>query len=298
MDPQFLPSAAQVVGVQPQTLGVPFPPHVLGLEQFPHWSVPPQPSGIEPQFLPAAWQVVGTQGVVPHRFAPAPPQNWPVGQLPQSVVPLQPSAIAPHSAPASSHVTSEAQLQCPALHVAGSWQVPQISVSPQPSSMVPHSTPSLSQVLASHPHALATPLPPQVLGASHAPQSSTLLQPSEARPHSAPKDAQERGMQDTEPHWLGPEPPQNRPSSHSPHFRMPPQPSSASPHSASSSAHVFFLQEPASLVPPPSGLVAFVLRSSREEDSVQAAMASAAAPCIAKSSSHFPGCVRFFSILV
>lgn len=52
MVPQFLPSAAQVVGLQPHTLGVPLPPHELGPLQVPQSSVPPQPSEIEPQFLP------------------------------------------------------------------------------------------------------------------------------------------------------------------------------------------------------------------------------------------------------
>src|SRR5689334_948500 len=110
--------------------------------------------------------------------------------------------------------------------------------------MEPHSTPRLSQVSGSQPQALATPLPPQVLGASHAPQSRTLLQPSEAWPHSAPSDVQERGMHAAVPHLFGPAPPQNRPSLQLPHSRIPPQPSSVSPQSASRSAHVFFLHGP------------------------------------------------------
>jgi hypothetical protein len=74
MEPQFLPWRAHVVGVQPQTLGVPPPLQVCPVpEQEPQASVLPQPSGIEPQFLPWAWHVVETQ--VPQTLAvPPPPQ--------------------------------------------------------------------------------------------------------------------------------------------------------------------------------------------------------------------------------
>jgi hypothetical protein len=72
IEPQFLPCAAHVVGVQPHTFAVPLPPQLCGAAHEPHVSVPPQPSGIEPQFLPCAAQVVGVQ---PQTFAtPAPPQ--------------------------------------------------------------------------------------------------------------------------------------------------------------------------------------------------------------------------------
>jgi hypothetical protein len=72
IEPQFLPWAAQVVGVQPQTLGVPPPPQVFVPVQAPQVRVPPQPLEIEPQFLPWAAQVVGVQ---PQTLAtPAPPQ--------------------------------------------------------------------------------------------------------------------------------------------------------------------------------------------------------------------------------
>src|SRR5262249_29787828 len=55
--PQFLPCAAQVVGVQaPQTLAL----QTWGAVQTPQVSVPPQPSGIVPQFLACATHVVGT----------------------------------------------------------------------------------------------------------------------------------------------------------------------------------------------------------------------------------------------
>jgi hypothetical protein len=53
MLPQFLPWAAQVVGVQepvPQTLAVPPPPQVWLDPQVPQLTLPPQPSGMLPQF--------------------------------------------------------------------------------------------------------------------------------------------------------------------------------------------------------------------------------------------------------
>jgi hypothetical protein len=50
--PQFLPSAAQVVGVHPHTFAVPLPPQVCGVVQVPQFKLPPQPSGTLPQFLP------------------------------------------------------------------------------------------------------------------------------------------------------------------------------------------------------------------------------------------------------
>ncbi|HZJ56303.1 MAG TPA: hypothetical protein VFD38_19330 [Myxococcaceae bacterium] len=55
MVPQFLPWAAQVVGVQlpvPQTFEVPPPPQVSPAPQLPQLTLPPQPSGTLPQFWP------------------------------------------------------------------------------------------------------------------------------------------------------------------------------------------------------------------------------------------------------
>jgi len=70
IDPQLASCAAQVVGVQPQTFGLPPPPQVLGAMQVPQLSVSPQsPSGIVPQFAPAAVQVVGVQHV-PNKARP------------------------------------------------------------------------------------------------------------------------------------------------------------------------------------------------------------------------------------
>ena len=63
MAPQFLPRAAQVVGVQPppQTFALPPPPQVADPPHVPQFSVPPQPSEIEPQFLPSDAQVTLAQ---------------------------------------------------------------------------------------------------------------------------------------------------------------------------------------------------------------------------------------------
>lgn len=86
--PQVMPSAAQVVFVQPQTFGVPPPPHVSVPEHEPQSMVPPQPSEIVLHCW--ALQVAGVQLVAQ---LPA-LQNWPWGQaVPHWMVPfaLQPS---------------------------------------------------------------------------------------------------------------------------------------------------------------------------------------------------------------
>src|SRR5205823_2735200 len=80
--PQLALSAAQVVGLQAQTLGTPVAPHACcAPTQVPQSSTPPQPSMMVPQFLPAAAQVVGAQPQTPGE--PAPPQVLGDAQLPQ-----------------------------------------------------------------------------------------------------------------------------------------------------------------------------------------------------------------------
>jgi len=59
--PQFLPCAWQVVGVQPQTLAGPPPPHTFGGAQSPQLTMAPQPSATAPQFLPSELQETGVQ---------------------------------------------------------------------------------------------------------------------------------------------------------------------------------------------------------------------------------------------
>ncbi len=94
---QFLPCAAQVVGVQPHTFTVPPPPQDCGLVQLPQLMLPPQPLEMVPQFLPCAAQVVGVQ---PHTFAvPPPPQDCGLVQLPQLMLPPQPLEIVPQFLP-------------------------------------------------------------------------------------------------------------------------------------------------------------------------------------------------------
>jgi hypothetical protein len=75
IEPQFLPCAAQLVGVHPHTLAVPPPPQVFGAVQLPQSSDLPQPSLICPQFLPSPTQVLGTHAPVPQTLGlPLAPQ--------------------------------------------------------------------------------------------------------------------------------------------------------------------------------------------------------------------------------
>src|SRR5689334_22987212 len=48
MVPHSSPGGQTLMGVQPQTLGVPLPPQVFGAEQAPQLIWPPQPSGRVP----------------------------------------------------------------------------------------------------------------------------------------------------------------------------------------------------------------------------------------------------------
>jgi hypothetical protein len=97
IDPQVAPWAVQVVGVQPQTLAMPPPPHVCGAVQVPQLSMPPQPSEMLPQVAPWAEQVVGVQQE-PLK------QVWPVGQPQVRVSPQSPSGIVPHRGKCAAHV--------------------------------------------------------------------------------------------------------------------------------------------------------------------------------------------------
>src|SRR5438132_1380504 len=104
MEPQFLPCAAQVVGVQvvPQTLRTPPPPQVWGEVQEPQLTVPPQPSEMQPQLLPVAEHVVA---VHPQTFGvPPPPQVWGAVQEPQFRVPPQALEMEPQFLPCAAHV--------------------------------------------------------------------------------------------------------------------------------------------------------------------------------------------------
>jgi hypothetical protein len=76
MDPQTMPCAAHVVGVQPHTFATPGlpPPHVAGAVHVPQSSVPPHVSEMLPQFFPWSAQLFGVHGVSPHLLGPPPPQ--------------------------------------------------------------------------------------------------------------------------------------------------------------------------------------------------------------------------------
>jgi hypothetical protein len=74
----------------PQTLGVPLPPHVCGAVQPPQLMVPPHPSGIVPQFAGDGHWVSGVQ---PQTFGVPPPPH--VSGMTQHVKPqIVPPAIA------------------------------------------------------------------------------------------------------------------------------------------------------------------------------------------------------------
>jgi hypothetical protein len=76
MVPQFFPCAEQVVGVHPQTLAVPAPPHVSGAAQVPQATTLLQPSEIAPQLSGAMQAVSGVHVPSPHTFGvPPPPQD-------------------------------------------------------------------------------------------------------------------------------------------------------------------------------------------------------------------------------
>lgn len=93
MVPQFLPCAAQLVGLHTH-----WPPtQVLEPEQLPQFKVPPQPSEMPPQLLPCAAQLVLVQ---PQTLStPPPPQLFGALQLPQLICLPQPSEMDPQFLP-------------------------------------------------------------------------------------------------------------------------------------------------------------------------------------------------------
>src|SRR6185437_7972372 len=107
------------VGGTPHWPGI-RPPHVVGSEQPPHWTSPPQPSAFAPQSM--APQVAGVH-VWTHVLG-VPWQAWFVPQVPQSSIPLQPSPCMPQLDP------SEAQ-------VVGVHAVPHMLATPPPPQVCP-----------------------------------------------------------------------------------------------------------------------------------------------------------------
>jgi hypothetical protein len=97
----------QVLGVQPQMLGMPPPPQVSGSLQVPQTRGPlPQPRSIVPQFTP-----VQSLGVQPQTLGmPLPPQVSGGGQMPQSTWPPMPSSIRPQFFPRASQMGLPARL--------------------------------------------------------------------------------------------------------------------------------------------------------------------------------------------
>lgn len=71
--------------------------------------------------------------------------------------------------------------------------VPQISVPPQASLTEPQFAPALAHVFGVHPHALWTPPPPQVCGATHDPHSIVPPHPSATTPQFLPSPAHVAG---------------------------------------------------------------------------------------------------------
>jgi hypothetical protein len=149
--PQFCPAGHDVRGVQPQTLGVPPPPHVCGAVQVPQFTVPPQPFGTVPQLSPAGHVVRGVQPQTPG--VPPPPQVCGAVQMPQE--PPQPSG--PQFLPVHSGVQPHTFATPPPPHVSGAVQVPQLRQKPvqtspeiipqSPSGIVPQFFPCAAQVV-------------------------------------------------------------------------------------------------------------------------------------------------------
>lgn len=82
-----------MLGVHPQTLAVPLPPHESLPEQLPHGMLPPQPSGMEPQFLPCAAHVVGVHVQTLLLHVSLPPHE------PHPMEPPHPSLMEPQFLP-------------------------------------------------------------------------------------------------------------------------------------------------------------------------------------------------------
>jgi hypothetical protein len=188
--PQLSPAGHVVkLGVQPQTLGVPPPPHVWGAVQLPpQLTMPPQPSGTEPQFFPAqsvaavpAWQQ--TLGVSP--CAGMPPHVWGAvhGVPPQLITVPQLLVRVPQFSPTGQVVKLGVHPQTlgvpPPPHVWGAAQLPQCTKPPQSFITTPQLSPAGQVVVGVQPHWFGVPPPPQVWGAAHMPQlASVLPQPS------------------------------------------------------------------------------------------------------------------------
>lgn len=162
--PQFFPCATHVVGVQPQTPGVPGlpPPQVSGGGHPTHRPAPLHvPHGSVSQVVPTgAW---GYVHVPPVQVAPTavrqtggavqmvvPPPQVPLWQ----VLPVVQASPSSHDSPSltGSRVQRLAAQVDRRQMVGAGGQVPQSSVPPQPSPMESHWAPCAAQVVGVQPH--------------------------------------------------------------------------------------------------------------------------------------------------
>lgn len=99
MSPQPALSCAQVLGVHPHWLGMPWPPQTSGDVQLPQSTALLHVSDTTPQLAPSCAQLLGAQPWVPHWLVPPPPQVCPEAHEPQSTTPPHPSGAVPQLAP-------------------------------------------------------------------------------------------------------------------------------------------------------------------------------------------------------
>jgi hypothetical protein len=163
--PQLKPAGHAVIGVHPQTLGVPPPAHVWGDAQDGPQSSAGQPTTVGwyvPQLSPGGHDVGQGPGV---HNVPLALQAEPTGQVPQWTTPPQPSGALPQTWPAGQVVSPvhSQKFGMPAPpQVRGAGHVPQFTVPPQPSGMVPQLSGAGQAVSLVHSQTLGVPPPPQV----------------------------------------------------------------------------------------------------------------------------------------
>lgn len=207
-----------MIGVHPQTFGVPPPPHVCGALHCPQLNVPLQPFEIVPQSLPCFTQVVG---VHPHTLGTPPPPHvsqelgHAVGQL---TIPPHPSLTLPQRPLHDVSGVHGAGPHLPPVQCELCWHVPQKYVPPHPSGCIPHSTPWSLQDFATQVHFELT----HVRFAAHEPQSRVRLHPSSIVPHVAPRVGHTLPVHVHRPEMHGPD-------EHVPQSSVPPHPSSCNP---------------------------------------------------------------------
>jgi len=136
--PQSAPKPSQVLGVQPQWLGMPLPPQLVGGVQGPQSRTWPHPSLANPHAAAKSAQVRAAQ-------------PWASSEHCVGPLPMHTDALCPWPCSEQS--------------------VPQLSTPPQPSRTVPHSAPRSAQAFGVHPHWFGPPTP-QVSGGVQEPPSA------------------------------------------------------------------------------------------------------------------------------